>query len=68
MLEKSIAEIVKLALKEDDAFHDITSDLTIDEEARITFQIAPRQDIIFCGEDIIFEVFTQLKKAKKFKN
>lgn len=68
MLEKSIAEIVKLALKEDDVFHDITSDLTIDEKAEISFQIAPRQDIIFCGEDIIFEVFAQLKKAKKFKN
>lgn len=68
MLEKSIAEIIKLALKEDDVFHDITSDLTIDEKAEITFQIAPRQDIIFCGEDIIFEVFAQLKKAKKFKN
>jgi nicotinate-nucleotide pyrophosphorylase (carboxylating) len=68
MLEKSIAEIIKLALKEDDVFRDITSDLTIDEKAEIAFQIAPRQDIIFCGEDIIFEVFAQLKKAKKFKN
>ena len=68
MLEKSLAEIVKLALKEDDVFHDITSDLTISEKAEIAFKIAPRQDIIFCGSDIIFEVFAQLKKAKKFKN
>lgn len=68
MLEKSITEIVKLALKEDDAFHDITSDATILENAEITFEIKPRQDIIFCGTDIIFEVFTQLKKSKKFKN
>ncbi len=68
MLEKSISEIVKLALKEDDVFHDITSDLTISEKAQVTFEIKPRQDIIFCGEDIIFEVFAQLKKAKKFKD
>lgn len=68
MLEKSIAEIVKLALKEDDVFHDITTDATISEKAEITFEIAPRQDIIFCGQDVIFEVFSQLKKSKKFKN
>ena len=68
MLEKSIAEIVKLALKEDDAFRDITSDLTISENAEISFKIAPRQDIIFCGSDVILEVFSQLKSHKKFNS
>lgn len=68
MLEKSITQIVKLALKEDDALHDITSDLTIKENAEIKFVIAARQNLVFCGQGIILEVFEQLRKSKKFIN
>jgi nicotinate-nucleotide pyrophosphorylase (carboxylating) len=68
MLENSIKEIVKAALKEDAALRDITSDLTIKEDLEVKFAITARQDLIFCGQEIILEVFQQLRKAKKFKN
>lgn len=68
MLKKSLQKIVKDALQEDAVFNDITSDLTIPSSLDISFVIAPRQDIIFCGKDVILEVFAELKKSKKFKN
>lgn len=61
-------KIVKIALAEDHAFDDITSDLTIPKNCEITFEIAPREQIVFCGKEIINEVFLQLKKSAKFKN
>ena len=64
----SLKTIVKLALTEDRAFNDITSDLTITKNHKISFKIAARQDIVFCGKKIISEVFLQLKNYKKFKN
>ncbi len=60
--------IIKLAINEDKALKDITSDLTIAENKIVKFKITPRQDIIFCGKEIILEVFLQLKKSKKFQN
>ncbi len=59
---------IAIALKEDAALNDVTSDLTIADDSLLNFQIAPRQDIIFCGCEIITEVFLQLKQNKKFKN
>ena len=62
-----LEEIVKIALKEDDALKDLTSDLTVPESEIISFEISPREKIIFCGQEVILEVFAQLRKAKKFK-
>ncbi len=67
-LKKEVEEIVKIALKEDFAFDDTTSDLTIPQNNKIKFQINSREEIIFCGENIISETFKQLKNHKKFKN
>ena len=67
MLE-NLADLIAIALKEDDAFNDVTSDLTIPKNRVLTFEIAPREEIIFCGVDVILEVFAQLKKSTKFKN
>lgn len=67
-LNAEIAEIVKIALTEDCVFFDITSDFTVPEKTAVTFAIKPREQIIFCGEKVITEVFSQLKKSKKFKN
>lgn len=58
--------IIQMALIEDNAFNDITSDLTIDEFSICAFQINARQDLVFCGKKIVEEVFLQLKKSKKF--
>jgi len=58
-----------MALDEDMAFDDITSDLTItNNNSLVNFQINSRQDMIFCGKDVAFEVINQLKNADKFAN
>jgi nicotinate-nucleotide pyrophosphorylase (carboxylating) len=63
-----LEEIIKTALKEDDATNDITSDLTIAANDVVSFEITPREKIIFCGQEVILETFSQLLKTKKFKN
>jgi len=67
-MQKSLEKIVKIALAEDAAFNDVTSDLTIPKNTKIAFEIKSREEIIFCGKEIISEVFLQLKKSAKFKN
>lgn len=61
-----IAKIITLALEEDCAFNDITSDLTIPKNHQITFAINPREEIILCGIDAVKICFDALKKSKKF--
>lgn len=67
-MQKSLEKIIKIALDEDRAFNDVTSDLTIPQNSITTFEIKPREEIIFCGKEVILEVFSQLKKSPKFKN
>jgi nicotinate-nucleotide pyrophosphorylase (carboxylating) len=67
-LEIEIAKVVENALIEDCAFDDITSDLTISKNTLIAFEIKARQEIIFCGKEIILKVFEALKNSSKFKN
>jgi nicotinate-nucleotide pyrophosphorylase len=68
ILHAEIAKIVKIALAEDCVFLDITSDSTIPENAVVAFAIKARQPLIFCGKEVVTEVFAQLKKSKKFQN
>ena len=68
MLQQEIKKIVKAALIEDKAWLDTTSDSTIKKNDEISFSISPRENIIFCGKDIVSEVFKTLKNYKKFKN
>jgi nicotinate-nucleotide pyrophosphorylase len=63
-----LSKIISAALKEDGVFDDITSDLTIPKNSNISFEIKPREDIIFCGKEVVSEVFAQLKQSNKFKN
>lgn len=67
-LKKELSKIVASALQEDCAFEDVTSDLTIPKNSVISFEIKAREEIIFCGKEVILEVFAQLKKSAKFKN
>ncbi len=64
----STKKIITAALLEDRALNDITSDLTIPKNTLVNFEINAREEIIFCGAEIILEVFSQLKKSTKFKN
>ena len=57
----SAKKIIALSLLEDHALNDITSDLTIPKNTLVTFEINARAEIIFCGAEIILEVFSQLK-------
>ncbi len=67
-LKNELQKIIDLALQEDCAFNDITSDLTIPKNHQISFAIKPREDIILCGIDAVKICFDQLQKSKKFAN
>ena len=67
-LKNELQKIIDLALQEDCAFNDITSDLTIPKNHQISFTIKSREDIILCGIDAIKICFDQLQKSKKFAN
>lgn len=67
-LKQELQKIVEIALAEDCVFNDVTSDLTLPKNSTISFLIRPREEIIFCGKDAVSEVFSQLKKSKKFRN
>ena len=68
MSQQNLKKIIALALTEDRVFNDKTSDLCIEKNASTSFAIVTRETIIFCGKEIILQVFKQLKNTKKFKN
>jgi nicotinate-nucleotide pyrophosphorylase (carboxylating) len=65
---KTLPKIIELTLLEDEAFNDITSDLTIEKNINCNFAINAREELIFCGKKVIEEVFLQLKNSSKFQN
>lgn len=65
---KTLPKIIESALNEDEAFNDLTSDLTIAEGVNCNFAINAREDLVFCGKKIVEEVFLQLKNSAKFQN
>lgn len=67
-LQKEVNQIIAQALEEDFAFDDITSDATILDNNNLKFALNSRQEMVFCGQNIITQVFEQLKSHKKFQN
>jgi nicotinate-nucleotide pyrophosphorylase (carboxylating) len=65
---KELFKICQIGLIEDEAYNDITSDLTITKNHEIEFIISNREDIILCGVDVIKLCFDELKKSEKFRN
>ena len=65
---KSLATIINIALQEDNATCDITSDLTINPQQEHNFSIVTRQNMVLSGIKAIDETFLQLKQHSKFKN
>ena len=59
---KSLSAIISLALQEDNAYNDVTSDFTINEQQENNFSIVARQDMILSGINVLEETFLQLKK------
>lgn len=54
-----IAQYVRMALKEDAPWGDITSQALIPSEARLTARLAAREDGILCGEDLFTQAMQQ---------
>ena len=65
---KTLSKIISSALLEDQALNDITSDLTIEKNINCNFSINAREKLIFCGKNVVEEVFYQLKNSTKFQN
>ena len=65
---KTLSKIISSALLEDEALNDITSDLTIEKNINCNFSINAREKLIFCGKNVVEEVFYQLKNSTKFQN
>lgn len=63
-----LKKICQLALKEDKAQNDITSNLTIKKNSTISFKIVSREEIVLCGIESIHHCFDELTKLKKFQN
>lgn len=66
--DSELKKMCRLALKEDKAQNDVTSDLSIQKNSTISFKIAAREEIILCGTESIHHCFDELTKLKKFKN
>ena len=65
---KEVKKIIAAALDEDlgeQGQGDITSNLTIDKDCQVNFQIAARENIILCGADIALMVFKQVSERLK---
>ena len=65
---KTLSKIISSALLEDEALNDITSDLTIEKNINCNFLINAREKLVFCGKNVVEEVFYQLKNSTKFQN
>lgn len=67
-LLKEIQNVIQIALAEDCALSDVTSDLTIPTTNSVKFVIKSRENMVFCGKKVIEETIKQLKNSKKFRN
>ncbi len=68
LFDQELKKICCLAIKEDKAFKDVTSDLTIPSHQQISFKIVAREELVLCGIEAIHHCFDELTKLKKFKN
>jgi nicotinate-nucleotide pyrophosphorylase (carboxylating) len=68
MYLNSLATIIGIALQEDNATQDITTDITIDYQQENDFIIIAKQDMVLSGMEAIEETFSQLKQHHKFRN
>lgn len=66
--ERELKKICRLALKEDRAYNDVTSDLTIAADANVFFKIVAREKIVVCGVHSIQHCFDELTKLAKFSH
>lgn len=63
-----LSQMIKIALEEDCALEDATSDAVIDENYEIDFEINSRQDAFLSGIDSVRICFEILKFSEKFRS
>ena len=68
LLKAELQKLIEIALIEDQAIDDVTSDLILDDKDLVSFKINTRQDIILCGVDVIKYCFDYLLATPKFGN
>lgn len=56
---KRVDEIINIALTEDIGKGDITSDFTIDDNAKLTAKFVFREGAIFCGTPVLERIYTK---------
>lgn len=67
-LENVLENVVSIAIKEDKAFNDITSDAVVKKSSKVEFAIIARESGIICGVNTIRVCFNKLKLNQKFSN
>lgn len=67
-MKEELIKVIKNALDEDKAYDDATSDNVVDKNHEINFTISPRQDIVFCGLEVVKSTFATLKESMKFQD
>lgn len=67
-MENELEKIIKIALDEDFALQDATSDLTLEDDYEIEFEINAREEMVLCGADSAEICFKILKQNSKFEN
>jgi nicotinate-nucleotide pyrophosphorylase (carboxylating) len=67
MTTQELDKIINASLKEDKAFDDITSKLTIFSNHKSTATMICKEDAIVCGISIVKEIFKKLDKNIKIK-
>jgi nicotinate-nucleotide pyrophosphorylase (carboxylating) len=68
LLKAELQKLIEIALIEDRASDDITSDLILDDSDLVSFKINTRQAIILCGIGVIKYCFDYLLATPKFGN
>lgn len=63
-----LSQIIAIAIEEDQALFDVTSDTTLEDSYHVDFAINSRQDITLAGIDAAAIVIKQLKNSEKFSN
>lgn len=61
---KLLKEFIKLSFDEDGVNNDITTSLTVPSFLKIKAVIFAREDGVFCGEDVLREIFSLKNKLK----
>ncbi len=61
-------KLCRVALKEDNALKDVTSDMIVKKNHQLAFHIIAKQDMILCGIDAIKTCFEILQESPKFKD